>query len=180
MNEEKIALASSRFLKDRHALMAFIYGLTHDAASSEDILQEVWLKLFHALTEKEMTIDNQAAWCRGTAKNLILHYWRSKRDPKVVIDSELIDLVDQAFTESEPESDLVTQRQHAMQKCLEMLPEQSRQLLHYRYYQGLSFKQMAQKLGKTTSSLMMSTSRLRKSLQNCIASRLQLHQEGAQ
>ena len=171
-----IAEVSAQFIRERHAIMAFIYGLTRDASLAEDILQEVWLKLFESCTQKKDHIDNQLAWCRGTAKNIVLHHWRSRRNAKVVMDSELVDLIEQAFAEYDQGEDLVAHRQNALRSCMEGIPEESKKLLRLRYEEGRSFQQMSERLQRSANGLMMSLSRLRKSLLECIERRL--HRQG--
>ena len=95
------------FLADRHRLMAFIFGLLREAQTSEDVFQEVWLKL-HAELEKGAVIQNPPAWCRTVARNLILMHWRTKQNSKVRVDStlvEFLDCVEQAFAEDDAADD---------------------------------------------------------------------------
>ena len=177
--KQDISDISSQFLRDRHAILAFIYGLTRDANLSEDILQEVWLKLYDAIHGKKTRIHNQLAWCRGTAKNIILHHWRNKKTAKVVMDSELVDLVEKAFEEYAEEDDLAVRRQAALRNCYNGLKEDARVLLRLRYEQGLSFQQMSGQLERSAAGLMMALSRLRKGLLECIEGRLRLRGDGA-
>src|SRR6185295_8090079 len=97
---DRIKGLSAQFMAERHALLGFIYGMVRDLAATEDILQEVWLRLADAAGRDE-AIMHLGSWCRGVAKNLILHYWRERRVAKVVADSELLDLVDRAMEESQ-------------------------------------------------------------------------------
>src|SRR5437016_1543494 len=87
---------SAEFVARRHELFGFIYALVRNVQDAEDILQEVWLR-FSAAIERGVRIEKPAHWSRSTAKNLILHYWRRHRTGKVVVDSELLDLVELAF-----------------------------------------------------------------------------------
>src|SRR5439155_6359944 len=95
---ERMKALTTRFVTERHALMGFIYGMVRNLAAAEDIFQEVWIRLQEA-TERGDAIADPAKWSRGVAKNLILHYWRDQRGAKVVADSELLDLVEQALDE---------------------------------------------------------------------------------
>ena len=60
---------TGEFVASRHSLYGFIYALVRNAHDAEDILQEVWVRFFGALTEGS-EIQDQAKWCRGTARNL--------------------------------------------------------------------------------------------------------------
>ncbi len=151
--------------------MAFIYWLVRDPHTAEDIFQEVWIKLLEAL-EAGTDIEDQAKWCRGVAKNLVLHYWRDQRDGKVVPDSELIDKVEIAFAESDyPDW---TDRKEALNQCLNKLPQKSRQLLSLRYEGGKSIEQVAGEVNQSTSSVIKALLRLRQALRQCIDRRMKI------
>jgi RNA polymerase sigma-70 factor (ECF subfamily) len=167
---DRITLLSTRFMAERHALLGFIYGMVRDLAATEDLLQEVWLRLAEA-AEREEPIADPAKWCRGVARNLILHYWREQRTAKVLADSELLDLVAQALDENpDPWAD----RRRALQECIDQLPPPARRLLEMKYDQGMSFAAMAERLHRSIDSLKMAMSRLRRALLECAERRLRL------
>lgn len=166
----QIKALSARFMAERHALMGFIYSMVRDLAGTEDILQEVWIRLAEA-AERGEVIAEPGKWCRGVAKNLILHYWRDKRTAKVVADSELLDLVEQAFNEQTKAAD---DRRQVLMECIDRLPEKSKRLLQMKYEQGLSFAAMAERLQRSLDSLKMALCRVRQALLECAEKRLRV------
>jgi len=165
---DRIKALSTRFMAERHALMGFIYSMVRDLAGAEDILQEVWIRLAEA-AERGEPIADAAKWWRGVAKNLILHYWREKRTAKVIADSELLDLVEQALNEQPAAAD---ERRQALMECIDHLPEKSKQLLQMKYEQGLSFAFMAERLQRSIDSLKMAVCRVRQALLECAERKL--------
>ncbi len=163
---------SSEFLAGRHELMAFVYGLVRDPQAAEDIFQEVWLRLAEA-AEKEVEIRETAKWCRGVARNLILHHWRAKRSAKVVPDSRLIDLAEQAFEERESTA-TDAPRKRALVDCVKDLPEKSHAALELKYDRGLAGGEVASRMGSTYDAVMRLLSRVRKVLAKCVAKKLAL------
>jgi RNA polymerase sigma-70 factor (ECF subfamily) len=163
-----IKTLSARFMAERHALMGFIYGMIRDLAVAEDLLQEVWIRLAEAAERGEQIAD-PAKWCRGVARNLILHYWREKRTAKVIADSELLELVEQALNENQ---DHWAERRQALMECIDRLPEKAKRLLRMKYEQGLSFAGMAQRLRRSVDSLKMALCRVRRALLECVERRL--------
>ncbi len=75
---DRINSLSTRFMAERHSLMGFIYGMVRELATAEDLFQEVWIRL-QAAVERGEPIADPGKWCRGVARNLILHYWRDQR-----------------------------------------------------------------------------------------------------
>ena len=166
---DRLKTLSSGYMAERHALLGFIYGMIRDLAAAEDILQEVWLRLADA-AERDEPIADPGRWCRGVAKNLILHYWRDRQAAKVVADSELLDLVEQAMNETQ---DHGAERRHALMECIDRLPKQSKRLLQLKYDRGLTFAAMAELLQRTRDGLKMALCRVRQALLECVERRLE-------
>jgi len=167
----------TEFVASRHSLFAFIYGLVRNTHDAEDIFQDVWMRLSDALT-REVEIQDQAAWCRGTARNLILHYWRDRQNDKVIVDQELLELVERAFAEQEPNRDYWLARQQALNECMDTLPERSKHLLRLKYEQGFSAEKVAEELLQSAASVLMALSRVRRALRECAEKKLK--EQGAQ
>ncbi len=168
------------FLADRHRLMAFIYGLLREAQTSEDIFQEVWLKL-HAELAKGTVIQNPPAWCRTAARNLILTHWRTKQNSKVRVDSTLIeflDCVEEAFGEDDLLDDSGQDRRQALGECLRALPEKSRRMLVLKYEHELPLKDIAAKVGHSSDAVIKALLRLRMALGSCVEKKLKLGELG--
>jgi RNA polymerase sigma-70 factor, ECF subfamily len=172
---DRIKALSTQFMAERHALLGFIHGMVRDLAVAEDILQEVWIRLADA-AERDEPIVHPVRWCRGVAKNLILHHWRDRQAAKVVADSELLDLVEQAMEESH---DHWAERRQALMECIDRLPRQSKRLLHLKFDRGLTFTAMAELLRRTRDGLKMALCRLRQALLECAERKLRLSEEKA-
>ena len=166
-----IQRAGAELIRDRHQLSAFIYGLLRDAHLAEDVLQEVWVRLA-AEIEKGTHLENQTAWCRGVARNLVLRHWEKQRSAIVVANSEMLaaflDRVETAFAEDERPSDLWAARQKALDECVTVLPERSRQLLSLKYAARNSMEDIARHVGQTTETVTKALFRIRQALLECV------------
>jgi RNA polymerase sigma-70 factor, ECF subfamily len=173
---EIIQRAAAEFIHDRHRLGAFAGGLLRDAHAAEDLIQEVWVRLA-AEIEKGTAIENQPAWCRGVARNLILKHWRKQQTTKVVADSEVMEAfltqVETAFSEVDQDADDEWQRrQQALDDCVATLPEKSRRMLSLRYEGRQSVEEVACATGQSFDAVTKSLYRLRQALTNCVERRL--------
>ncbi len=171
--DERAKKVLSEFVADRYRLMAFIRAMVRDNQTAEDIFQEVWLRLDDAL-KREVAIANTSAWCRGVARNLILHYWRDLKKVRLVADEELLNLVACAFEEQDPAQQFWRARENALRGCLEKLPERSRQVLSLKYDSGLSMAAVAERLDRTVTAVTKLISRLRQMLRDCVNETLQV------
>ena len=176
--DDKLARLSTQFLAERFNLMAFIYGLVRDANVSEDIFQEVWIKLSDAIG-KGKEIEDPLKWSRGVARNLVLRHWRDQRTKKVVVDSELVELVAQAFEEEDANRSVWEEKRRALMTCLEKLPEKSKNFLRMKYEKELAVAKIAERFRKTTGSVMMALSRVRRSLSECVEKTVRTAEEVA-
>jgi RNA polymerase sigma-70 factor (ECF subfamily) len=167
----KLEDLGAQFLAQRHHLMAFIFGLIRDPDAAEDILQEVWLRLSEA-SRKGVAIDDLAKWCRGTARNLALHYWREKRTGCVIPDSSMLDLIERAFDEQASAQSVWMSRKNALLECLRGLPEKSRHVLKQVYDGGMALSDVAKQSGQTYGAVLMLLSRVRKGLRDCVERRI--------
>jgi RNA polymerase sigma-70 factor (ECF subfamily) len=163
----------TEFVAARHSLFAYIYGFVRNPHDSEDLFQEVWVRLSKALAQGT-EIQDQAKWSRGTARNLILHYWRERKSDKVVADQELLDLVELAFTEQESNHEYWRSRQEALNECIQELPPRSQELLRLKYERGLSADQVGDEVNQSSAAVLMSLSRIRRLLRECAQKKLDL------
>ncbi|MBI3828675.1 MAG: sigma-70 family RNA polymerase sigma factor [Planctomycetes bacterium] len=169
---DKLEQLGAQFLAQRHVLMAFISGLIRDPNAAEDILQEVWMRLSEA-SRSGVPIDDLGRWCRGTARNLVLHHWREKRTARVIPDSSMLDLIERAFDEQAGAQGIWMARKNALLECLRTLPDKSRQLLAHVYESGLPLAEVAKQTGQSYAAVMMLLSRVRKGLRECVVRRVQ-------
>jgi RNA polymerase sigma-70 factor (ECF subfamily) len=151
-------------------------GLLRDAHAAEDVIQEVWVRLA-AEIEKGIAIENQPAWCRGVARNLILKHWRKQQTTKVVADSEVMEAflvqVETAFSELDQDADDEWQRrQQALDDCVATLPEKSRRMLSLRYEGRQSVEEVARATGQSFDAVTKSLYRLRQALTECVERKL--------
>ena len=163
----------SEFVAGRHSLYGFIYGFVRNTHDAEDLLQEVWVRLFGALKEN-VEIRDQAKWCRGTARNLMLHYWRDRKDDKVIVDQELADLVGLAFAEQDTNRDYWILRQQVLNECMAALPARAKLLLRLKYDEGLSAQAVAGRLIQSADAVLKALSRVRQLLRQCADKKLKV------
>jgi len=175
IESEAIQRAAAEFIHDRHRLGAFVNGLLRDAHASEDVLQDVWVRLA-AEVEKGTQLDNQAAWCRGVARNLIRRHWEQKQSAKVVADSAVLetflDRVELAFAEVDEDRTAWAERQQALDQCVAALPERSRQMLTLRYESRVSMDDVAKAMGQTFEAVTKTLYRVRRALLECVERKL--------
>jgi len=157
------------FQRDRLRLLAYIRSLVGDPDLAEDLFQGVSVVVLQRADEFVAGGDLQA-WCRGIARNLVLRERKSARRLRAFESDRLADLVDTAFEESAGR-DLMDSHRTDLRRCLELLAEQTRQIVQLRYGSGLSLRQIATRLERTEGAIQVALSRVRKWLGDCVQRR---------
>lgn len=166
------------FLSQQFRLMDYIGGLVRHVHDAEDLFQEVSMVILGKEGDPEVP-DEPArfgAWCRGVARNHVLHHWRKQGRARVHADERIAELADLAFAEAEAdgEDDPVLDPAHrfALSGCLERIDGDGRRVLEQRYVAGRTCEEIATALGRAAGGVRMLLMRLRDRLRQCIEERV--------
>jgi len=175
VESEAIQRAAAEFIRDRHRLGAFVNGLLRDSHAAEDVLQEVWVRLAAELG-KGTRLENQAAWCRGVARNLIRKHWERRQTAKVVADDTVLEAflerVEESFAETDGATDEWAARQQALNECVAALPERMRRMISLRYESRASIEEIAAAVGQKFEAVTKALYRVRRALLECVERKL--------
>lgn len=159
------------FLTYQADLRAFLAALVRNRQDCEDVFQETALTLW----QKYDQYDPQrpfGAWAKGIAANKVLQFrTRSGRAPTIFSPDTILSIVD-ALNRKESRRPPWPSALDALEKCTEMLPQRSRDILILRYREGWSIGQIAARLGSTPAAVAMAFSRIRARLYDCVEQRL--------
>lgn len=179
MQEDKVNPNSSEELfiqqitEKQNQLFAYIYSLVGDHASASDILQESNIVMWRQLSGFDG--QNFDAWAITICKYQVKAFWRDKKRNKLLTDNKLFETVSELAIK---ESRKLSQNEHTLQECVSELPEHNRKLIEMKYFNKMSFNEIAEQLNKNISALKVSVHRLRKVLQTCIERKLKEEQFG--
>ena len=135
--------------KDR--LYNYIFFLVHSREVAEDIFQETFVKAIMTLHQGRYTNDGKfSAWITRIAHNLVIDQFRTERNENTVSNDETeIDLFNDAkFSEGNIENRMVNdQVLKDVRMLIDELPDCQREVVFMRYYQDMSFKEIADATG---------------------------------
>lgn len=145
--------------KYRRPLIGFMYRMTHNSATAEELAQEVFLRVYRS--RATYTADAKfSTWLYRIATNLAANHARDTRHerPEVQVsidepDEESGTTVDVADSRPNVEQDLVREeRLKAIRKHIQALPERQRTAVIMHKYQNLDYKQIAEVLKLSESA----------------------------
>jgi RNA polymerase sigma-70 factor (ECF subfamily) len=140
-------------------LHQFIRRRIADEATAEDLLQEVFLKI-HQHGESLKDARRLESWIYQITRNLIIDHYRSRHQAMAPLDDgEVLDLPEEL-----PDDDVVSELLPCVRAMVQALPEQDRQALILTEYQGLTQKELGERLGLSFSGAKSRVQRAREKL----------------
>ena len=140
-------------LLDRHkqVVYSYIYFTVRNRELAEDIFQETFIKAIVTIKQGRYTETGKfRAWISRIAHNLIIDHFRQKKNENTVSNDEApVDLLNNPSLCDGPIEDEIVRLQITsdIRKLISYLPDSQREVLEMRYYQDLSFKEIADQTG---------------------------------
>jgi RNA polymerase sigma factor (sigma-70 family) len=140
-------------LLDRHkqVVYSYIYFTVRNRELAEDIFQETFIKAIVTIKQGRYTETGKfRAWISRIAHNLIIDHFRQKKNENTVSNDEApVDLLNNpSLCDGTIEDEIVRlQITSDIRKLISYLPDSQREVLEMRYYQDLSFKEIADQTG---------------------------------
>ncbi|WP_080904136.1 RNA polymerase sigma factor [Parabacteroides sp. Marseille-P3160] len=135
----------------KNCIHSYIYFIVRNRELTEDIFQETFVKAILTIRQGRYTESGKfKAWITRIAHNLIIDYFRQERNENTVSNDEVeIDLFnDIKLCDGTVEDHLVRRQVMSdVRKLVKHLPDNQREVLEMRYYQDLSFKEIAEHTG---------------------------------
>jgi RNA polymerase sigma-70 factor (ECF subfamily) len=151
------------------AVRAFIAVRLDDPFEAHDLAQEVFLILWRKLEEIDLE-QPLRPWLLAVAANLIRKHRRKSRAVPMGGPDAVLDLLDDRLEHGEALEGPVFA---ALEHCLGKLDESARQLIGWRYLDGLDIREIGGRVGSGHSAVTMKLHRLRALLSDCIRGQLE-------
>ena len=155
--------AEAIWVKVQAKLKGFVRAKIRDEASADDVLQEIFLKMhqnLHQLREEEKV----EYWLFRIAQNAVNDHFRQQKSQR-----QLTAAPEAPVTEEEAQVQALTQEvSQWLPFMLELLPEKYRQALYLTEVEGLSQRELAEKLGLSYSGAKSRVQRGREKLRDIV------------
>ncbi len=169
----EVALQNGPALSELYELTsAKLFGICvhvcRDRVAAEDILQEVYLKIWHRAGQYQPTGNSPISWLAVIARNTAID-WCRKNGNGLHGDQAVIDLI----ADDAPLADTGIERQQQQERilhCLEQLDEKQNAHIRSAFFGGNTYEVLAQKddiaLSTVKSRIRRGLQRLKKCLEN--------------
>ena len=130
-------------------LFTYIMFVVHDHDLADDIFQETFVKAITKLQKGEYTDSGKFVfWLTRIAHNAIMDWYRMQQSRHIMepnADNDLQNLSMASVLDTFRESELVNEQVlRDVKKMMEALPAPQREVVYMRFYQQLSFKEIAE------------------------------------
>ena len=143
-------------------LQQFIRRRVSDEHTAEDVLQDVFLKI-HQRMDTLKDVRKLEGWIYQITRNAIINSYREPRSTTSLETTEVLDLPEEL-----PDDDVVSELLPCVRAMVRSLPEHDRQALVLTEYQGLTQKELAERLGLSFSGAKSRVQRAREKLKQLL------------
>jgi RNA polymerase sigma-70 factor (ECF subfamily) len=143
------------YLRYKDNVYGYVLSFVRDPHEAEDITQHVFLKLMSAIDKYQARDVPFTSWLLRVARNVALDHVRRRR---TLVCDEVYD----ATHESDESGDDL---RRSLEQALQTLPQEQRKVIMLRHIVGLAPGEIADRMGRTESSIHGLHHRARRSLQ---------------
>lgn len=130
-------------------LFSYILFIVHDRDLADDLFQETFVKVITKLQQgKYSTTGKFSAWIMRIAHNIIMDWYREQKVDKVVEaanENDLSNISTSNILDLNIENKYINEQiMKDVHKMMNLLPPTQREVVFMRFYQDLSFKEIAE------------------------------------
>lgn len=136
-------------LRNQSNIYSYILFIVHDRETAEDLFQDTFVKAIAYMQDGRYTTSGKfAGWLMRIAHNTVMDWYRSLAQFHFVEankDNDLSNVSDPSLVVDNIENQYVnSQTLKDVRRLLDMLPIIQREVVYMRFYQQLSFKEIAE------------------------------------
>lgn len=138
--------------RNQSKLFSYILFVVHDQDLANDIFQETFVKVITKLQERKYVDSGKfSAWIMRIAHNVIMDWYRDNRAQKIVEateDNDLSNINSNNCLDYNIEDRYINEQVlRDVKKMMNLLPPTQREIVFMRFYQEMSFKEIAETTG---------------------------------
>ena len=133
-------------------LFSYILFVVRDHDKAEDVFQETFVKVITKLNQRKYTTSGKfSAWLMRIAHNVIMDNYREQRAQNIVEPTQgndLSNISSKDLLDTNVENRYVNEQVLSdVKKMMNQLPATQREVVYMRFYQEMSFKEIAETTG---------------------------------
>ena len=130
------------YLDFRKKVFGYIFNKINDREESEDLCQDVFVKVYENLDKFDESKSNLSTWIFHITKNTLTDYYRTRK-----VNTELSEEIPDAEMYDELDSIYKEETLEELAEALTELSEKERNVIVLHYYHNMTLKDIAEKMG---------------------------------
>ena len=147
-------------------LFAIILRIIRNRSSAEDILQDVYLKIWRGAASYSREAGPASAWLNSIARNRTIDLLRQKSFATPPVSEDGVDWFEKIAAPGDPAADLADVA--SLRRCLAAIEEPNRSCVLLAYYEGYSRDELALRYDKPVNTIKTWLYRSLLSLKACL------------
>ncbi|GAA0570963.1 sigma-70 family RNA polymerase sigma factor [Halomonas salifodinae] len=146
------ALAFERLYRASSShLYAILLRIVRDEGAAQDCLQQLYVRLWHASGQYDPSRAKPMTWLATLARHIGIDWLRRQKPQDSTEGSALLEGLS---GDQEPEAEsLRAEQRHELRDCLDTLTGAQRQAMELAYFQGLTHRELAERLAQPLGSI---------------------------
>ena len=172
MSEDRMAVLEKLVRAHQARLRAYLFSRTGQTDVADDLAQEVYLVAFRLIDQYDPSRPAWP-WLVGIARNELREHWRATARDRRPDDLESL-LSDRLISRDEGAAGDPPDRStiDALERCLEKLPDHSREIVRMVYQQRMNCAEAARRLSQKAGAIRTTLHRIRRALHACVQATL--------
>lgn len=183
---EELAEAAARGGEDAEAAMGelferyvdpiyrFVHMKTRNPAQTEDLCQDVWVRVVRAIPRYEPSGSGFPAWLFTIAGNVVKDYYRRSSSRPETPTADMLHLNSPSLEVSPEEAALRGEVSAQLEKALRGLPAKQRQCVTLRFFAGLSLAETASVMKMTVGNVKVTQHRALRVLEKVLPQEMRI------
>ena len=159
---------ASLYGANQRSIVLYLTSLLPSQTDVDDVLQEAGVVLWREFATFEPG-TNFRAWAFRVAFNQVRAWRKRQQRDRLLFSEEFISAISEELNSAPGDFE---RRAEWMHECIERLPVHHRELLAYRYQQGLPIETLAEKFGRSADAVYRLLSRVRNAVHECIDAKI--------
>ena len=158
-------------------IINFHFRFVGNRFDAEDLAQETFVKAYKKLDTLKDS-EKAKSWLYTIARNTVIDFFRKNKNKEVALSDALLENIAGAATVDYQSQAAKSEISRELDRCIDKLVEKDRAIVRLLYYEGFSYKEMAELLHINENTLKSRLHRARKVLLEMIRTSKCLGLEG--
>lgn len=129
----------------------YIYYQVNNQAATDDLVSSVFIKVIEHIDKYDNQKASFSTWIFTIARRVVIDYYRKSRKESDIDD--YVDAVQCSLTFEDAYRAYTEEKNGDVEALVNILNEKEKPIIYLRYFEGISFQEIAKRLNKNSSTI---------------------------